>query len=91
MKKTDLVRELSTITNMTQKSAEQFLSTFLELIDTHLRDGEIIPLTGLGTFQLKVCPPRKARNPRTGEEIQLSERTVPIFKPFPTWKKSFVD
>ena len=45
-----------------------------------LARGEKIEIRGLGTFKIKKKPPRVVKDPRTGTEIFVKERYVPIFK-----------
>ena len=37
-------------------------------------------IVGFGTFEVKDRPARKARNPRTGEEIEIAAAKAPAFK-----------
>ena len=46
-----------------------------------LASGERIEIRGFGSFSLHYRPPRLARNPKTGEIIQTSGKSVPHFKP----------
>jgi len=45
-----------------------------------LTKGEKVQLIGFGTFDVKSRPARKARNPRTGEEIKIAASKAPAFK-----------
>ena len=45
-----------------------------------LSNGDSVGLIGFGTFEAKVRPARTGRNPRTGEPIDIPEKTVPVFK-----------
>lgn len=40
-----------------------------------------VQIVGFGAFEVKERPARKARNPKTGEEIQIGARRSPMFKP----------
>jgi integration host factor subunit beta len=46
-----------------------------------LGKGEKIELRGFGNFKLKTRNPRKARNPRTGESVDVPAKKVLHFKP----------
>ena len=53
-----------------------------DLLDAaHLIAGEKVQIVGFGAFEVKERPARKARNPKTGEEIQIGARRSPMFKP----------
>ena len=70
------------------KEARKFLDdaavvvdAFREAIKTTLEGGSNIEIRGFGTFKVKERKARKARNPRTGEEVPVANRMVPVFKP----------
>lgn len=46
-----------------------------------LARGERIEVRGFGGFCLHLRPPRPARNPKTGETVQLPAKAVVHFKP----------
>ena len=52
-----------------------------EIIAECLKNGEKVQIVGFGAFEVKERPARKARNPKTGEEIQIGARRSPMFKP----------
>ena len=43
--------------------------------------GENIEIRGFGTFKVRPRRTRMARNPRTGESVEVPQRAVPVFKP----------
>ena len=48
---------------------------------THaLAHGEEVTLVGFGTFKINSRAARTGRNPKTGEELQISASKVPTFK-----------
>jgi nucleoid DNA-binding protein len=53
---------------------------FNGIIDTLITEGRI-ELRNFGVFQVKRRKARKARNPRTGEPVEVAERSVVTFKP----------
>ena len=53
---------------------------FLDLVGEKLIEGNTIEIRGFGTFACKPRKARPARNPRTGETVQIEERMVPTFK-----------
>jgi integration host factor subunit beta len=46
-----------------------------------LRRGEKIELRGFGSFRLRQREPRKGRNPKTGDRVDVPPKKVPYFKP----------
>ncbi|MCK5096095.1 MAG: HU family DNA-binding protein [Candidatus Pacebacteria bacterium] len=64
----------------TKVSAEQAVDTVVESIIETLKKGEEVSIAGLGIFSVKERAARTARNPRTGEAIQVPAMTVPKFR-----------
>ncbi|RMD59803.1 HU family DNA-binding protein [Candidatus Parcubacteria bacterium] len=56
------------------------LDTVVEEITLGARQGGTLSLRPLGTFKMKHRNARKARNPRTGETIEVPARDVLTFK-----------
>ena len=46
-----------------------------------LAGGGRIEIRGFGSFSLHYRPPRRGRNPRTGDQLCLGGRHIPHFKP----------
>lgn len=81
MTKKDIVKAISDQIGMTQlKTKEIVQKTFDAIIDTLVRE-ERIELRNFGVFEVKKRAARKARNPRTGERVDVAEKYVVTFKP----------
>lgn len=80
MTKTDLVEELAERTGMKKADSERALEAFLATISTALSRGQSVQITGFGTFEVRDRAARKARNPQTGEEIDVPATRVPAFR-----------
>jgi len=78
--KTELCAALADKTGLTKKDAEKFADAFIETIIETLRQEDKVQLVGFGTFEVRDRPARKARNPRTGEEIDVAASKAPVFK-----------
>lgn len=87
MTKADLVEEVAEQTGFTKTDVHVICEKLLEAIKNALAEGKSIEIRHFGTFRLKVRRPRKARNPRSGEPVPISERVVPIFKPSNGFKR----
>ena len=79
MNKQDLVLQLANKEQLTQKKADEILSTTLEAIMKSVTKGEKVTLVGFGTFEPRKRKERKGRNPKTGEALQIPASTVPKF------------
>ena len=61
---------------------EKVLDSFAESIEKALREGRNIELRGFGTFFVKkIKEKHSARNPKTGEIINVPEKNKVRFKP----------
>ncbi|MCJ7508651.1 MAG: integration host factor subunit beta [candidate division Zixibacteria bacterium] len=81
MTKADLVEGVASKTGLTKTDVAVVVDTFLDSIKDALEGGKNIEIRGFGTFKVKLRKARKARNPRTGEEVPVPDRKVPVFKP----------
>lgn len=83
MTKKEIVKTISEECGLTQlKTKEIVQKTFEAIIDTLVEDSDHrIELRNFGVFEVKKRAARKARNPRTGERVDVSEKYVVTFKP----------
>ena len=86
MNKAELNAALAKKAGFTKKDTETLTGAFIETITEALQRGEKVQLVGFGTYVVKECAPRIARNPRTGEEINVAASKVPVFKAGKTLK-----
>ena len=82
MTKSELIEAISVKqTQLAPKDIDMAVKALLEHMAQSLSDGERIEIRGFGSFSLHHRPPRKGRNPKTGEPVDLPEKYVPHFKP----------
>ena len=81
MTKAALVEEVARVADLTKKHSEVIVDTVFRSIITALRRGEKIELRGFGSFRLRHREPRKGRNPKTGDRVDVPPKKVPYFKP----------
>ena len=82
MVKSELVRALSEkLPELQVKDVELALNCMLNQMADALVHGERIEVRGFGSFDLHHRPPRTARNPRTGEAVNLPAKVAIHFKP----------
>ena len=79
--KADLVEQVAHATDLTKKQAEIIVDSVFDGIIASLRSGEKIELRGFGSFRLRQREPRKGRNPKTGDKVDVPPKKVPYFKP----------
>ncbi|HIC97677.1 MAG TPA: DNA-binding protein [Aquificaceae bacterium] len=66
---------------ITKKEAYRIVSEVFEIVESALKSGEKVQVSGFGTFVVKFRKGKVGRNPRTGEEVPVPDRKVIIFKP----------
>jgi len=89
MTKADLVEQVYEAIGpgVTKKDCAAVVEAFLNAVKQALAHGEYIEIRGFGTFKVRHRKPRLARNPRTGESVQVPARQVPVFKPSRLFKE----
>lgn len=80
MNKGDLVSAVADKAGLTKAQAGDALDAALEAITTALSKGDEVKLIGFGTFVVADRPAGTARNPRTGEAIEVAASRTPKFK-----------
>lgn len=82
MTKSELIEAIAEKHNqLSQKDIDLSVKSILEQMVQSMEKGERIEIRGFGSFSLHYRPPRKGRNPKTGEAVELPEKYVPHFKP----------
>lgn len=81
MNKADIVNKIATGTGLTKVETEAVVEGFIASIIEAMRGGDHIEIRGFGTFKVKQRAPRIARNPRTGESVNVPATFTPTFKP----------
>ena len=82
MVKSELVSALSEkLPGLQQRDVELALNCILAQMADALAQSERIEIRGFGSFDLRHRPPRIARNPRTGEAVNLPAKIKVHFKP----------
>ena len=81
MTKAELVNKIMQKTDLGKKDASIIVQTILDSIIESLQSGEKVELRGFGSFKIRVRGPRKGRNPKTGESVNVPPKKIPYFKP----------
>ena len=81
MIKSELVQRIAEENpHLYQRDVERIVSTIFAEITEALARGNRVELRGFGAFSVKTRDARTGRNPRTGEPVDVPEKTVPFFK-----------
>ena len=81
MNKTELIAAVAEKSGLSKKDSEAAVAATIAAITDALKAEDKVQIVGFGAFEVKERPARKARNPKTGEEIQIGARRSPMFKP----------
>jgi integration host factor subunit beta len=79
--KADLIRNISSATDITQKDAAVVMETILDAVVHTLRSGEKIEVRGFGSFRIRRRLPRIGRNPKTGTLVEVPAKNIAFFTP----------
>ncbi len=81
MIKSELIAKLAEENpHLYQRDVERIVSTIFDSISEALSRGDRVELRGFGAFSVKHRDGRVGRNPRTGESVEVPEKSVPFFK-----------
>ncbi|HEY1967642.1 MAG TPA: HU family DNA-binding protein [Pseudonocardia sp.] len=81
MNKAELVQALTERLDGDRRVAAAALDGLLDVIVRTVQAGEAVSITGFGVFERRERAARSARNPRTGELIDIPATSVPAFRP----------
>ncbi len=88
MTKAEMIEKIAAKAKISKKAANAALDTFVESVTAALKKGDRVAMVGFGTFSVSKRKARTARNPRTGETINVPARKAPKFKPGRELKKA---
>ncbi|MEZ6125023.1 MAG: HU family DNA-binding protein [Planctomycetaceae bacterium] len=81
MTKKEIVKAISEELGLTQQKTKEIVQkTFDAIVETLVTDHRI-ELRNFGVFEVKKRAARKARNPRTGGQVEVPAKFVVTFKP----------
>ena len=80
MNKSELIQAVAEATDLPKATAAKTLDAMTDAITGALAQGDTVSLIGFGTFLVRERAARTGRNPRTGETIEISASTAPVFK-----------
>lgn len=80
MNKAELVTEVAKNTGETKRLVNDLIDNVFDVISKEMKKSEV-RIVGFGTFTSAKRKARIARNPKTGEPVQVKARRVPKFRP----------
>ena len=86
MTKKELIKSVAQSTDHTIKDTEEIVDEFINYIKNTLVQHEDVVIRDFGKFTTKLRDARTARNPQTGETIEVPAKYALTFKPTSTLK-----
>lgn len=81
MTKSELVDQLAEKNGtLTRKESESVVNLIFDSMGDALRSGEKVEIRGFGSFTVRERDAREARNPKSGDIVDIPAKRVPFFK-----------
>lgn len=81
LSKAEIVENIFPLVKVSKKSIHKIIDLFFDQIKAGLLADRVIELRGLGTFEIRTRKGRKARNPKTGDPVNVQNHGVAHFRP----------
>lgn len=80
--KAEIVESISTDVNVSKKDIHNIIDQFFDEVKAALLEDKVVEFRGFGTFEVRTRKGReRARNPKTGETVQVRNHGVVVFRP----------
>lgn len=89
MNRAELIRELANKVQLSQADVDSVISSLEEVLIEKLPTTKKVTLRSFGDFSLVNKKARKARNPKTGEPVDVPAKNVVKFRPAKTFLERF--
>lgn len=80
MTKSELIDALALRQNLNRRTAEEVVNVVFDAMQRALVGGDRIEIRGFGSFKVRSYQGYVGRNPKTGQEIQVDPKHLPVFK-----------
>lgn len=81
MTKSELIERLSQQSGiLNRKDSEQVVNIVFDSITEALKAGDKVEIRGFGSFTVRERDARTARNPKSGEVVDIPAKKTPFFK-----------
>ena len=88
MLKADVVEKVAKEAHLTKKAAKEAVDSTFGAINSSLRKGEKVVVSGFGTFVIRGRKARIGRNPKTGDSLKLPQMNTVGFIAAKSMKKA---
>lgn len=80
MTKADLVDSIFEKIGLSKKESQELIEILFDTIKQAFLEGESVKISGFGTFNVRKKTARKGRNPKTGEDLEITARKTVTFR-----------
>jgi integration host factor subunit beta len=81
MTKSELIERVSEAgSSLSRQKAESVVNVIFDSMAQALQDGDKIEIRGFGSFTIRERDSRLARNPKTGDTVEIAAKKTPFFK-----------
>ena len=80
MTKADLINIVAKRLDITQVQSGIIVEAALRSVVNALQNSQEVEIRGFGSFRFRNRAPRKGRNPKTGEKVDVPPKKIPYFK-----------
>ncbi|MGQ9571032.1 MAG: integration host factor subunit alpha [Thermodesulfovibrionales bacterium] len=80
MTKADLVDAIFEKIGLSKKEAQELIEILFDTIKQAFLEGESVKISGFGTFNVRKKTARRGRNPKTGEDLEITPRKTVTFR-----------
>ncbi len=80
MTKAHLVDRIFEKIGLSKKEAQELVEVLFDTMRQTFVEGESVKISGFGTFNVRQKMARRGRNPKTGEDLEISQRMVITFR-----------
>jgi DNA-binding protein HU-beta len=77
--KTDLIQRIADEADVSKSDAQRFFDAFTSVVESALKEDEVVQITGFGKFYVQKREAREGINPQTKEKINIAASKVPKF------------
>ncbi len=79
MNKTELIQKIADEADGSKSEAQRFFDAFTNVIETTLKNDDVVQITGFGKFYVQKREAREGINPQTKQKMNIPASRVPKF------------
>ena len=81
MLKSQLEEKISSIFKFESETSQKIVDTLIGYMSSSISNNDRIEIRGFGSFFKKKYKSYTGRNPKTGDQVSVPEKVLPLFRP----------